>query len=136
MSDDRYNTSKLLVVLIARELANHLSSSSNNPIILNVVTPGFCKSQISRNLPFAGRLSVSLFLALIGRTTEVGSRCLVSAAAAGRETHGEYLDSFRVSEPSAFVLSEEGRKVQPRVYGELMEVLEGIEPGVTMSVAG
>lgn len=136
MSDDRYNTSKLLMVMIARELAKHLSSSSNNPVIINAVAPGFCKSRISRNMSFAGRLSVSLSLALIGRTTEMGARTLVSAAAAGRESHGQYLDSCRVSAPSAFVRSEEGQKVQPRVYGELMEVLEGIEPGVTRIVAG
>lgn len=134
MSDDRYNTSKLLEVVITRELAKRLSSSSDNPIILNVVTPGFCKSQISRNMGFAGRLSVSLSLALIGRTTEAGSRTLVCAAAAGKDTHGQYLGSCRVSEPSAFVRSEEGQSVQPRIYGELMEVLEGVEPGVTASV--
>ena len=136
MSDDRYNTSKLLVVLLARELAIRVSSLSNNRIIVSIVTPGFCKSQISRNLPLAGRLSVGLFLALIGRTTEAGSRCLVSAAAAGADTHGQYLDSCRVSEPSAFVLSEEGRNVQPRVYAELMDVLDGIEPGIAGNVSG
>ncbi|KAJ9130211.1 Short-chain dehydrogenase/reductase-like protein [Coniochaeta hoffmannii] len=136
MSDDRYNTSKLLIVLLARELAIRLSSSSNNSIILNIVTPGFCKSQISRNLPLAGRLSVGMFLALIGRTTEVGSRCLVAAAAAGVDTHGQYLDSCRVSGPSVFVLSEDGREVQPRIYAELMGVLDGIEPGLSRNVSG
>jgi len=136
MSDDRYNTSKLLIVLLARELAIRLSSSSNNSIILNIITPGFCKSQISRNLPLAGRLSVGMFLALIGRTTEVGSRCLVAAAAAGVDTHGQYLDSCRVSGPSVFVLSEDGREEQPRIYAELMGVLDGIEPGLSRNVSG
>ncbi|KAH8909066.1 short-chain dehydrogenase/reductase-like protein [Coniochaeta sp. PMI_546] len=134
MSDDRYNTSKLLLTLIARELATQLASSASNPIILNIVTPGFCKSQIFRNLPFPGKLGVGAFLAVIGRTTEVGSRTLVSAAAAGGETHGKYLDSCQVSEPSVFVRSEEGQRVQQRVYAELMDVLEGIEPGVSRNV--
>ncbi|OIW29654.1 short-chain dehydrogenase/reductase-like protein [Coniochaeta ligniaria NRRL 30616] len=136
MSDDRYNTSKLLVTMIARELATHLASSPSNPVVLNIVTPGFCKSQIFRNLPFPGKLGISAVLAVIGRTTEVGSRTLVSAAAAGRETHGKYLDSCVVTEPSAFVRSEEGMEVQSRVYAELMEVLEGIEPGVTRNILG
>ncbi|KAB5575723.1 short-chain dehydrogenase/reductase-like protein [Coniochaeta sp. 2T2.1] len=133
MSDDRYNTTKLLVVLLARELAARLplSPQNNNPIV-SVVTPGFCKSRISRNLPLAGRLGVGAFLAVIGRTTEVGSRTLVAAAAAGgRDTHGRYMESCRVGEPSVFVRSEEGGEAQKRVWGELMEVLEGIESGVT-----
>ncbi|KAB5563222.1 short-chain dehydrogenase/reductase-like protein [Coniochaeta sp. 2T2.1] len=139
MSDDRYNTTKLLVVLLARELAARLrlgsdqnnNNSSNNVPIVSVVTPGFCKSRISRNLPLAGRLGVGAFLAVIGRTTEAGSRTLVAAAAAGEEAHGGYMESCRVGEPSVFVRSDEGGEVQKRVWGELMEVLEGIESCVT-----
>lgn len=136
MSDDRYNTSKLLVTLIGRELAANLASSPANPIVLNIVTPGFCKSQITRNLPAPGKYGVALAQALIGRKTEVGSRTLVHAASAGPETHGKYLDSCRVSEPSPFVRSDEGMEVQKRVYAELMEVLEGIEGGITANVVG
>lgn len=121
--------------MIGRELAARLATSSSNPIVLNIVTPGFCKSKISRNLPFPGKLGVAAFLALIGRTTEVGSRTLVSAASGGPETHGKYLDSCQVSEPSAFVRSQEGVEVQSRVYAELMGVLEEIECGVTRNVA-
>ena len=131
MSDDRYNTTKLLIVLLAREMAVRLPLGENNDPIINVVTPGFCKSKISRNLPTMGRLSVGAFLAVIGRTTEVGSRTLVAAATAGRESHGGYMESCRVAEPSGFVRSEEGREVQRRVWGELMKVLEGLEAGCT-----
>jgi NAD(P)-dependent dehydrogenase (short-subunit alcohol dehydrogenase family) len=136
MSDDRYNVSKLLVTLVARELAKQMDASANNQVVLNIVTPGFCKSQITRNVPAPGKYGVALMLFLIGRTTEMGSRTLVSAATAGKETHGKYLDSCRIGEPSPFVRSEEGAAVQVKVYAELMGILEGIEPCVTRNVVG
>lgn len=71
---------------------------------------------------------------LIGRTTEMGSRTLVAAASAGEESHGKYMTDCLVREPSKWVRSDEGKKSQERVYKELLEILEGIEPGVTKNI--
>ena len=71
---------------------------------------------------------MGLFLA---RSAEVGSRTIVAAAEKGPESHGRYMSESEVVEPSEWVRSEEGRRVQERVWGELVRKLEGIVEGVT-----
>lgn len=53
------------------------------------------------------------------------------AALAGSETHGQYLSDAAVAQPSALVRSEEGERAQKKVWAELREILERIQPGVT-----
>lgn len=72
--------------------------------------------------------------ALIARTTEVGGRTLVHSAAAGGESHGQYMSECKVKEPSTFVRSEEGTIAQKRVHKELMDILESIQPGITQNI--
>ena len=55
----------------------------------------------------------------------------MDATTSGPETHGAYKSDCKVVPPSAYVLSEEGQKMQKRVWAELCEKLEAIEPGVT-----
>lgn len=64
----------------------------------------------------------------------MGSRTLVAAAAAGEESHGIYMVDCAVSEPSKYVQSEKGKDAQTRLYAEVMEALEGIEPGITKNI--
>jgi hypothetical protein len=73
---------------------------------------------------------------LIGRSTEMGSRTLVTAASAGDESHGKYMMDCLVREPSKWVRSEKGKEAQKRVYEELLMILEEIEPGVTKNIWG
>lgn len=70
----------------------------------------------------------------LARATEAGSRTPVHAASAGPETHGKYPRNFQVTEANVFVMSEKGKGVQPQVWDELTEKLEGIEPGVTQNL--
>lgn len=67
-------------------------------------------------------------------STEQGSRTLVDGVCKGPESHGKYLASCRIVEPSPFVLSEEGKKTRDRVWKELSEKLEKIQPGVLASI--
>ncbi|OKL57905.1 hypothetical protein UA08_06419 [Talaromyces atroroseus] len=122
----RYPTSKLLEVLIVRELAPKIT---NSKIILNMTDPGLCHSELAREAGF----SLWLMKLLLGRKTEVGSRCLVASAVVGDESHGAYISNGEVSNQhlSAFVISDGGRKAQENVWSELKEVLENIVPGVT-----
>jgi len=71
---------------------------------------------------------------LLARSTEVGSRTIVAAAGAGLETHGKYMSESLVTEPSEFVRSEEGARVQKKVWAELTAKLETIMPGVTANL--
>lgn len=133
---DRYNTSKLLEVFTVRALAAQISSGphANEPVILNTVNPGLCHSSLARNVDgLIGYLFVVVRL-ILARSTEVGSRTLVAAAAGGEESHGQYMSECIVKDSSAFVRSEEGQKTQQRVYKELLEILEKIQPGITRNI--
>jgi hypothetical protein len=134
--EERYGTSKLLDVLVVQELAERLDAASSgaSPVVVNTANPGLCKSSLFRDIHAVGQFLVAGLTFLIGRTSEQGSRALMAAVEGGRESHGKYVDSGKVEDPSFFVLSEKGKAVQKKVWDELMEILEGIEPGVTRSV--
>jgi hypothetical protein len=130
--NERYPVSKLLEVLAVRSLAAHMKTSphSSEKVILNTVNPGLCHSQLSRSSMGIQAVVFYFMKAFFARSTEVGSRTLVAAASAGEESHGAYMSDCVVAEPSEFVRSEEGKKTQERVYAELLEILEGIQPGI------
>ena len=134
--DERYGTTKLLDVLLIQELAERLDAAGAgaNPIVVNTANPGLCKSSLFRDVFLVGQLFVSALTALIGRSSEEGSRALMAAVAGGRESHGQYVDSGKVMDPSPYVLSDQGKAAQKRVWEELVEILEAIEPGVTGNV--
>ncbi|KAK9312260.1 hypothetical protein V1522DRAFT_406230 [Lipomyces starkeyi] len=125
---ERYPTSKLLEVLVVRELAPKLADSG---VILNMLNPGLCHSQLARNAGWG----LWLLKLLLARSTEVGSRTLLAAAAAGAESHGAYMTDGKEDNEavSAFVRSEEGEKAQNKVWNELGEILENIQPGIISS---
>ncbi|KAK4193110.1 putative Dehydrogenase/reductase [Podospora australis] len=129
---DRYGTSKLLDVMLANELANRLGDEAG--VIVNSVNPGLCRTGLFRHLNFIIQGLLVIFMFLFARTTEQGSRTLILAADGGRRFHGKYSDSGKVIEPSSFVLSDEGKRTQKRAWGELMDIFEGIESGVTGNI--
>lgn len=134
---DRYQTSKLLEILVVRRLAREMlapGSATRGGVVLNTVNPGFCRTALFRDNKFPASAFLWCTSRILGRSAESGSRCLVYAAAAGPETHGVWLDSCEEREPSAFVRSKEGEVVGDRVYEELMGILEGVEPGVTENI--
>ena len=128
--DDRYPVSKLLEVLVIREIASNIAKSG---VIMSATNPGFCHSELVRNAGFPQNIVIPLMKFFLARTTEVGSRALVNAAAAGEESHGKYMHDSVVDEASlsAFVKSEEGAETGRRVWSELKDILEKIQPGVT-----
>lgn len=84
--------SKLLLLFGVREFAKRNPVSEKSPVIISILTPGFCKSNIFRDGDFTDKI-FGVMANLIGRTTEVGSRTLVHAASPihGREEHGAFL---------------------------------------------
>jgi NAD(P)-dependent dehydrogenase (short-subunit alcohol dehydrogenase family) len=124
---DRYNVSKLLEVFAVREIVA-TKASEGYPVIINLVNPGFCVSQLMRNLSPLLRFIIRFIFR--ARSTEVGSRTLVHAASAGEETHGQYLGDCKILDPAPLVLSPEGKEVQKRIWKELSEKLEELQPGI------
>jgi len=134
---DRYNTSKLLEILIVQELAPNITASSKSgkpSVIVNCVNPGYCVSELQRHAVPVMYFLVKLGGLIVARSTEVGSRTLFAGAIGGEETHGQYMSACEVKEPSAFVRSKDGEETRRKVYQQLLVVLEGIESGVTNNV--
>lgn len=127
---ERYPMSKLLEVFYCRELAARHSKSNTPHVIINYLTPGLCHSELTRG----SNLGIALLKFFFARTTEVGSRTLVHAASAGPNSHGQYLRNCEMSEPAPLVLGEEGEKAQARVWEELSQKLEKIQPGIMSNV--
>lgn len=93
---DRYNVSKLLEVLIVRHLTSlsGTKTAGSGAVVINTVNPGFCHSELGRE--FTNPL-ISVVKALIARTAEEGSRNLILAASAGKESHGQYITNGHVA---------------------------------------
>ena len=124
---DRYNVSKLLEVLACREIAREHSVEQLR-VALNFVNPGWCHSELVREIT---NPLISFIMKVCCRTTEVGSRTLVHAGVAGPETHGQYLSDCKITACAPLVEGKEGPEIQRRVWQELSEKLNEIEPGVT-----
>ena len=133
---NRYPTTKLLEIFMVRALASRMSSGNHaaEPVILNCITPGLCHSRLSRDVTGLQAVAFFIFKFLLARTTEAGSRTLLAGAEIGKESHGEYMKNCVISPPSDFVRSKEGSKTEERVYSELLEILEKIQPGISNNV--
>jgi NAD(P)-dependent dehydrogenase (short-subunit alcohol dehydrogenase family) len=123
---DRYSVSKLLEVFVVRQLVAD-SAPEGYSVIINLMNPGFCHSTLMREV---GALQYVLKAIMGARTTEVGARTLVSAASFSADSHGQYMTDSAIDKPSPFVRSDEGAKTQKRVWSELKECLEKIQPGI------
>ena len=117
----RYPTSKLLNLFFARELASRLPEDS--PLIINAVHPGLCFSGLRRHLPLSRQIIFWLSDLFITWSAERGSRQLVFGALGNKdrpdELKGAYISSSKVVEPSDYVISDEGAKVQKQFWVRL-----------------
>ncbi|KAF2802842.1 NAD(P)-binding protein [Mytilinidion resinicola] len=124
---DRYNTSKLLLIFVIKQIAA-LAPLESSKVIVNCVGPGFCQSELHRDYTNA---ALRFLIKILARPTEVGSRTLVYGAGAGPETHGQYLPDCKITATKGLTSGEAGTKLQNRVWVELKQKLEVIRPGVT-----
>ena len=129
----RYPVSKLLEVFALREIARE------HPVkqlgcTLNLVNPGWCHSELTREMTSP---VVTVVKKVMCRTTDAGSRTLVDAAIGhGNDTHGQYLSNQRVADVAPLVASIEGLDVQKKVWHELAQMLEVIQPGILKNLDG
>lgn len=143
--NDRYNVTKLLEMLCIREIArqhsvNDLKVTLNLPskqlspcrlskskVNRSVSAPGWCHSELMREVE---NPVLRVIKKIFCRTTEEGSRTLVSAGLAGPETHGKYLRDCKIHACSSLVEGKEGTPIQEKVWKELGTKLDSIEPGI------
>ncbi|KAK3327680.1 short-chain dehydrogenase/reductase-like protein [Cercophora scortea] len=128
---ERYNVSKLLSVLLTRQLAQRCLATGNAAVVINTANPGFCRSKLFRNLPGVLDVVARTLMFLFARTNEMGARALLAAADG---PHGAFVMNCKVVQPSLFVTSEEGERVGERLWDELVGILEVVEPGVTGNI--
>jgi retinol dehydrogenase-12 len=135
LRDGRYNVTKLMHLLLLRQLAAEMTrSNKEGDVVVSVLNPGFVDTTIMRNASKAFSLYVTAFKKVAARTPEEGGRTLVFAAYGGKETHGKYLDDCVVGKVSCWVVSEDGLATQMRLWQELSAKLDGIEKGVMEGV--
>ncbi|KAM5342666.1 hypothetical protein ACJ41O_013632 [Fusarium nematophilum] len=131
---ERYNVTKLLQMMMVPCLAEAVDASGKGHLIVNALHPGFCGTQLFRRIPFPLSQIFKLVVAVLGRTSEMGSRTLLAAAFADGDTHGKFMMDSKLHDVPKIMQGEEGEKLTRRVWGELVELLEGIEPGVTRNI--
>ena len=134
----RYSNSKLLEILIVRQMAR-LRPAHSFPVTIDMVNPGLCFSSLSREFDTLP-LRIAKFIAFnsFGRTTEVGSRTLVHAAGTGQdkdqELHGQYISDCKVTKGGGIPDSAEAEGLSSQLWDELSRKLEKIRPGVTKNL--
>ncbi|TDZ59858.1 Short chain dehydrogenase atnD [Colletotrichum trifolii] len=131
---DRYNTTKLMQIILGRQLAIAADASGKGRVQVTTLNPGLCSTALFRNLPFPLTLVVKVGLKLIARSAEVGSRCLVAGAFAGDEAHGRYMSDCVVVKFPKLMQGEEGENMQGRLWEETMEVLNGVDPNLSRNL--
>lgn len=89
--------SKLLQFYVVRQLAS-LWPSSDTGVIINYLSPGLCRTELSRHVSFQMWMVIAIMRFFFARTAEMGSRILLYAAVAGKEAHGKYLSECEIRE--------------------------------------
>ena len=111
-----------------------MTASTRPQVILNTLTPGFCQSELMGHATFPLNFLAWVGRNTIARTTEMGSRTIVAAAAAGKDSHGIYMEDSKNGEVSRWVRSPKGAEVQKKVYDELLSILDGIHSGIAKNI--
>jgi retinol dehydrogenase-12 len=126
----RYALSKLMVHQCFHELVAALAHKSDySNVVVNLINPGWCGTELSRAKPHP--IGERVCFAAMGWTAEKGSRMYSYALAAGKESHGKYLSECQIKIESQYVRSERGRRIQSKMWKDLMGRIERIAPEVT-----
>ncbi|ETS76763.1 hypothetical protein PFICI_12150 [Pestalotiopsis fici W106-1] len=133
----RYPFTKLIQVLAARQLASLLPVEQRR-VVINYVNPGLCKTGLSRHVGIVQRLQINMAKNLLGRTAEQGSRNLLYGAVAAKESHGCYVGNCEIEDDRVpdWITDAKGRKTQQRVWDDIAQELEKIEPGCIQRLEG
>ncbi|KAL4881355.1 hypothetical protein BJY04DRAFT_188714 [Aspergillus karnatakaensis] len=131
--DERYPVTKLLSILLTQELVSRLAELESNPsVIITLVEPGFCHSDLSRENQGIEAFVFDIMKTVFARKTEVGARTIVTGVSVGKEAHGKYLVNGVVADEAlgGLAVSEEGKEVQRRLWEEVSDVIERVKPGL------
>jgi hypothetical protein len=95
-----YGASKQLLFYAMHEIATRSPVSPESNVIINVMTPGACQSDLFRDdVSWFAKMAQKIAIAIFARTTEVGGRTLVHAVKPelGTDAHGAFLMDCKVT---------------------------------------
>lgn len=124
-----YYEAKLMLMFVLQGLVEHLGGSQGklgspqSPIIL-ACCPGQCKTNLYRQFPMGVRLFMTLFNTMIARTSEEGSRTLVTGLLQTEEANGKMWVNDHFDDWSPGITIVEWEDLQKRVWQEVLEVLK------------
>ncbi|KAK1224192.1 hypothetical protein PQX77_012919 [Marasmius sp. AFHP31] len=118
----RYAESKLLAQSFMRALQTHLPT-----VTCCSVNPGFCESDLTRHVTGERAETIRKMKEESAYTSEEGSRQLLYAAIGERDkeeqVRGGYLNYSEISECSDFLLGDEGKKLEAKLWKKILEVV-------------
>ena len=138
--DNRYNVSKLLLLYVIVKLASIIDPGTSdrcpdsNPIVINSLDPCFCKTELAGEFTGGLKAMLTIFEFLFARSAEEGSRLVVTAASAGRETHGGYMRAGSLEAYAPIITNDGGVKRSEYVWEVLGKHLEQLQPGILDNV--
>jgi hypothetical protein len=132
---DRYNTTKLLQLIMVRGLAEavDVSGKAKGHVCINAVDPGLCSTWLFRRVYFPVNVLLAAVLAVVARSAEMGSRTLMAGVFA-EGTHGGFMAHCRAGTWPTLIQGEGGKVLNDKIWREMLDVMEGIEPGVTRNL--
>ncbi|KAL7933151.1 hypothetical protein V8C35DRAFT_280985 [Trichoderma chlorosporum] len=121
-----YPASKMMEILAVREIAKLLPVARGG-VIVNLINPGLCETNLSRNAPEDFKASLRKMLNQFGRSAECGSRTLLAGAVGGKDSHGSYMDDCVPSDN--LIPSWMDATANQKGWESIVRELEKIEPG-------
>ncbi|KAI1835746.1 hypothetical protein DTO027I6_3127 [Penicillium roqueforti] len=135
----QYGISKLLLEIVIKEIANIVcNDDGTHTLVVNTVSPGLCISALGRKYShWWEKCIVWVMHTFFARTTEQGSRSLVSATLQGLETQGKcWRSEGYLDESTALTTILEGEELQEKAWEEIIAVLEEQAPEVSLVARG
>ncbi|KAI1484897.1 short-chain dehydrogenase [Biscogniauxia mediterranea] len=128
---NRYAMTKLLNLYAAIHFAT-LFPASRTGVVVNFANPGLCKTGLVRYCSLKARIQVEALCALLGRTSEMGSRAVLYALVGGESSHGQYLSDCenKNGQVPSWMTDVEGERMQKYIWDGIAEMLDMVEPGL------
>ncbi|EGU89177.1 hypothetical protein FOPG_15887 [Fusarium oxysporum f. sp. conglutinans race 2 54008] len=117
---EAYKTTKILLVMFARELSKRIPS---NEVIINVSNPGACRGTQFGHAERSMMDEAVLYVAslVLGRTTTVGARQYVDAVTMqGAESHGSFVSEGKINAFPPIMYEQRGVALQNALWDETM----------------
>ncbi|RMJ16725.1 hypothetical protein CDV36_003633 [Fusarium kuroshium] len=94
---ERYNTAKLLQLIIIQKLAKAYDSSAKGHVLINALAPGLCNTAFyKRSSSTMANFLLRVLFWPFWRDAEMGSRTIMAAAFADEDTHGKWMSHCKL----------------------------------------